>query len=196
VKVVADEWMSLDGVVQAPGTADEDPSGGFAHGGWHRRYFEPLAQQWVLDGLTAADAFLFGRLTYDNFAGHWPAAGEEEQVVARPLNSKPKYVASATLTAPLTWRNASLLDGDPIAAVAELRATGAGELHLIGSAALARTLIAAGLVDELRLMIDPVLVGGGKRLFPDDGGLRSWELTECVRTPTGALLATYSSAYS
>jgi dihydrofolate reductase len=194
VKIIADEWMSLDGVVQAPGAADEDRSGGFAHGGWHLRYFEPLAQDWVLDGLTAADAFLFGRRTYDNFAAHWPAAGPEEQVVAQPLNDKPKYVASSTLTAPLAWRNATLLDGDAVPAVAKLRASGDGELHLIGSAELLRSLITAGLVDELRLMIDPMLVGGGKRFFPDDGGLRPWRLVSSVPTPTGALLATYSLA--
>ncbi len=192
MKIVAEEWMSLDGVVQSPSGPDEDPSGGFPHGGWHMRYFEQLSQHWVLDGLTAADAFLFGRRTYDAFAAHWPEAGEEEQAVARPLNSKPKYVASRTLTGPLDWPNAHLLDGDAVAAVAKLRASGDGELHLIGSADLARTLIAAGLVDELRLMIDPVLLGAGKRLFPDDGGMRAYRLVSPVPTPTGALLATYA----
>jgi dihydrofolate reductase len=192
VKIIADEWMSLDGVVQAPGAADEDRSGGFAHGGWHLRYFEELAQNWVLRGLTAADAFLFGRRTYQNFAAHWPAAGPAEQVVAQPLNTKPKYVASTTLTAPLAWQNATLLDGDTVAAVRKLRDSGDGELHLVGSAELARTLITAGLVDELRLMIDPVFVGGGKRFFPADGTLRSWRLVSSAPTPTGALLTTYA----
>ena len=192
MKIIADEWMSLDGVVQAPGAADEDRSGGFVHGGWHLRYFEELAQNWVLQGLTAADAFLFGRRTYQNFAAHWPAAGPAEQVVAQPLNSKPKYVASTTLTAPLAWRNATLLDGDTVAAVRKLRDSGDGELHLVGSAELARTLITAGLVDELRLMIDPVFVGGGKRFFPADGTLRPWRLVSSAPTPTGALLTTYA----
>jgi dihydrofolate reductase len=186
--------MSLDGVVQSPTAPDEDPSGGFPHGGWHLPYFEPLAQKWILDGLIAADGYLFGRRTYEQFAAHWPHAGAEEQVVAQPLNSKPKYVASTTLQAPLAWQNSSLLDGDITKAVAALREQGDGELHLVGSAELARTLIAADLVDELRLMIDPVLLGRGKRLFPDDGGLRAWRLADSVTTPTGAILATYARA--
>jgi dihydrofolate reductase len=194
VKIIADEWMSLDGVVQSPSGPDEDPSGGFPHGGWHVPYFDAAAQSFVLDGLTAADAFLLGRRTYETFAAHWPKAGADEQMVAVPLNSKPKYVASTTLSAPLDWANSSLLTGDATAAVAELAQRGDGELHLIGSAELARTLIAAGLVDELRVMIDPVLLGTGKRLFPDDGGLRAWRLASSVPTSTGALLVTYARA--
>jgi dihydrofolate reductase len=194
VKVIADEWMSLDGVVQSPSYPGEDPSGGFVHGGWHMPYFEPLAQNWVLGSLTDADAYLFGRRTYETFAAHWPYAGAHDQVVAQPLNSKPKYVASSTLTAPLSWQNSWLLGGDPVAAVAALAARGAGELHLVGSAELARTLIAAGLVDQLRLMIDPVLLGAGKRLFPADGGLRAWRLADSIATTRGALLVTYVRA--
>jgi len=192
VKIVADEWMSLDAVVQSPTTPDEDPSGDFGYGGWHVPYFEPMAQKWILDGLVAADGYLFGRRTYEQFAAHWPTAGDEEQVVAQPLNTKPKYVASTTLRAPLAWQNSTLLDGDVSKAVAALRDQGDGELHLIGSAELARTLIAADLVDELRLMIDPVLLGSGKRLFPDAGGLRAWHLTNSATTPPGAILATYT----
>jgi dihydrofolate reductase len=194
VKIIADEWMSLDGVVQSPTAPDEDPSGGFGHGGWHVPYFDPVAQNWILQGLLDADAYLFGRRTYEAFAAHWPAAGPEEQVVAEPLNSKPKYVASTTLSGPLGWQHATLLDGDVPKAVAALRDSGAGELHLVGSPALARTLIAADLVDQLRLMIDPVLIGTGKRLFPDDGALRAWRLAESLPTSTGAILATYDRA--
>jgi dihydrofolate reductase len=157
-------------------------------------YFDPVAQNWILQGLLAADAYLFGRRTYEAFAAHWPQAGDEEQVVAQPLNSRPKYVASTTLSGPLGWQHASLLDGDAPKAVAALRDGGPGELHLIGSAALARTLIEAGLVDQLRLMIDPVLIGTGKRLFPDDGALRAWRLADSVPTSTGAILATYHRA--
>jgi dihydrofolate reductase len=190
--VVAEEWMSLDGVVQAPGTPDEDRSGGFRYGGWHIRYFDEVSQQWVVDGLTAADAFLLGRRTFQTFAAYWPQADPEEAPVQQPLTDKPKYVVSGTLTEPLPWRNASLLHGDPVTAVDQLRRSRDGALHLIGSARLARTLIAAGLVDRLRLILDPVLLGGGKRLFPDDGGLRSWELIEATPTSTGAILATYT----
>jgi dihydrofolate reductase len=104
-KVIVTEWMSLDGVVQAPGAADEDTTGAFQHGGWHLPYFDDLSQQWVAEGLTAAGGFLLGRRTYEILAGYWPNAPKEEQVVAEPLNTRPKYVASRTLTEPLPWQN-------------------------------------------------------------------------------------------
>lgn len=191
MKLVVDEWMSLDGVVQSPTTPDEDPSGGFTLGGWHAPYFEEVAQQWVFDGLRAADAYLFGRLTFGNFAAHWPHASAAEQGIAEPLNSRPKYVAASSGDLP-DWANSTRLDGDAVTAVGKLRADGDGELHLIGSAALARTLLAAGLVDRLRLMIDPVVLGDGKRLFPVGApGLRSFRLSDHTATPAGALLLTY-----
>jgi dihydrofolate reductase len=193
-KVIAYEWMSLDGVVQAPGTPDEDRSGGFAHGGWHLRYFDPGSQEWVVDGLNRAGGFLLGRVTYENFAGHWPNASEEEQVIAKPLGSKPKYVASTTLAAPLEWQNSILLDGDVVKAVAALKEEDGGDLHLIGSTKLAQTLIAHDLIDEYQFMIDPVVLGGGKRLFPEDGRLRPLHLVRSQPTTTGALLVTYAPA--
>jgi dihydrofolate reductase len=156
------------------------------------RYFDTVSQHWVARNVRGASALLFGRRTYETFAAHWPTAGPDEQPLAGPLNNQPKYVASRTLTGPLGWHNARLLDGDAIDAVRDLAAHGSGELHLIGSAELTRTLIAAGLVDELRLMVDPVLLGGGKTLFPADGALRAWRLVENVPTSTGAMLATYA----
>jgi dihydrofolate reductase len=194
VKIIADEFMSLDGVVQSPNYPDEDPSGGFPHGGWNMPYFDATAQNFTLDGVARADGYLLGRGTYEMFAAYWPKAGPDEQMIAEPLNSKPKYVASTTLPEPLEWANSSLLGADVPAAVGELARTGDGELHLIGSPQLARTLIAAGLIDELRLMVDPVLLGTGKRLFPDDGGLRAWRLVSSTPTSTGALLVTYARA--
>ena len=116
-KVVVDEWMSLDGVVQAPGAPEEDATGGFQHGGWHLRYFDEMSQKWVLEYLTEAGGFLLGRRTYESFAGYWPNASEEEQPVAQPLNKKPKYVASTTLSEPLEWENSSVLHGDVAGAV-------------------------------------------------------------------------------
>lgn len=193
-KVIVDEWMSLDGVVQAPGAADEDTSGGFEHGGWHLRYFDELSQKAVADGLAEAGGFLLGRRTYDVFAAYWPNASEEEQAVAEPLNSKPKYVASRTLAEPLEWQNSILLQGDVAEAVAALKREEGGDLHAIGSTELVKTLIEHDLVDELRLMIDPVVLGGGKRLFPEDGALRSLQLVEGRVTTTGAFLATYARA--
>jgi dihydrofolate reductase len=193
-KVIVNEWMSLDGVVQAPGAPDEDTTGGFRHGGWHLRYFDDVSQNRVLDDIVGAGGFLLGRHTYEGFAAHWPNASEEEQVIAQPLNTKPKYVASTTLTEPLEWQNSRLLQGDVAAAVGALKQEDGGPLHVIGSTALARTLIDADLVDEFRFMIDPVVLGGGKRIFSDDGALRPLRLVDSRVTTTGAILATYVPA--
>jgi dihydrofolate reductase len=191
-KVIADEFMSLDAVVQAPGAADEDLGGGFRHGGWHMGYFDDLSRTWVLDGIVSAGGFVLGRRTYEILGGYWPSAPEEEQVIAEPLNTKPKYVASSTLEEPLEWQNSTLLRGDLASAVAALKQEEGGDLHVIGSAELMRTLLVHGLVDELRLVIDPVLVGGGKRIFNEDGELRPLQLVEGQVTTTGAILATYA----
>ena len=194
-KVIANEFMSLDGVVQAPGGADEDRSGGFAHGGWHMAHMEDeLAQQWVLQSIVDAGGFLLGRRTYEIFAGYWPKAPEDEQVIAEPLNTKPKYVASRTLTEPLEWQNSTLLEGDLADAVAALKQEDGGDLHVIGSSDLMHSLIEHDLVDEFRLMLDPVLLGGGKRIFRDDGLLRRLRLVDGQVASTGAILARYAPA--
>jgi dihydrofolate reductase len=194
-KVIVNEFMSLDGVAQAPGGADEDPSGGFAHGGWHMQYMEDeLAQKWVLESIVEAGGFLLGRRTYEIFAAYWPNAPDQEQVIAEPLNNKPKHVASTTLTAPLEWQNSTLVEGDVAAAVRALKQDDGGDLHVIGSTELVRTLIEHDLVDELRLMIGPVVLGGGKRIFRDDGVLRQLRLVDGQITGTGAILATYAPA--
>ena len=194
-KLIVNEFVSLDGVAQAPGGADEDTSGGFAHGGWHMQYMgDEVAREWVLRGIVEAEGFLLGRRTYEIFAAYWPNASAEEQVIAEPLNSKPKHVASTTLGEPLDWQGSRLLDGDVAAAVPALKQAGDGELHVIGSTELVRTLVEHDLVDELRLMIDPVLVGGGKRIFGEDGVLRRWRLTDGRVASTGAILATYVPA--
>jgi dihydrofolate reductase len=191
-KVIVNEWMTLDGVVQAPGAADEDTTGGFKHGGWHLPYFDDLSRDWVVEGYAKAGGFLFGRRTYESLAAYWPKASEEEQPVAEPLNTKPKYVASRTLTGPLAWQNSTVLQGDVAAAVAGLKREDGDDLHVIGSSELAQTLMEHGLVDELRVMIDPLLVGGGKRIFRDDGARRPLRLVEGKVTTTGAILATYA----
>jgi dihydrofolate reductase len=194
-RVIVNEFVSLDGVAQAPGLADEDTSGGFAHGGWHMRYMEDeLAQKWVLASIVEAGGFLLGRRTYEIFAAYWPNASEEEQVIAEPLNSKPKHVVSTTLSEPLQWQNSTLLEGDVATAVAALKHAEGGDLHVIGSTELVRTLIEHDLVDELRLMIDPVVLGGGKRIFRDDGLLRQLRLVDGQVTGSGAILATYATA--
>ena len=194
-KVIVNEFMSLDGVAQAPGAADEDPSGGFAHGGWHMQYMEDeLAQHWVLESIVEAGGYVLGRRTYEIFAAYWPNASEEEQMIAEPLNAKPKYVASTTLSEPLEWQNSTLVEGDVAAGVRALKQDDAGDLHVIGSTGLVRTLIEHDLVDELRLMIDPLVLGGGKRIFRDDGLLRQLRLVDGQMTGTGAILAKYAPA--
>ncbi len=188
--VVVADFMSLDGIVQSPMYADEDPSGGFAHGGWARSYMDPQALEWTVENVTGAGGYLFGRRTYEQFAKHWPHAGPDEQVLAKPLRERPKYVASRSPMR-LEWDGSEQLRGDAAAAVAELERQDGGYLLSMGSTELVHTLLAAGLVDEIRLMIDPILLGGGKRLFPDDAMLRAWKLATSTTTSTGAVLATY-----
>jgi dihydrofolate reductase len=193
-KVVVVEWMTLDGVVQAPGHPDEDRDGGFEHGGWHLRYFDDTSREWVAQGYAEAGGFLFGRRTYQNLAAYWPNASDEEQVIAEPLNTKPKYVASRTLAEPLEWQNSTLLRGDMAQAVRSLKQEDSGNLHVIGSSEFAQALIEHDLVDEYRLMIDPLVAGDGKRLFRNRGALKPLRLAESQTTSTGAILATYAVA--
>ena len=194
-KVIVNEFMSLDGVAQAPGGEEEDPSGGFQHGGWHMRFMEDeLPQKWVLEPIAEAGGFLLGRKTYEIFAAYWPNAPEEEQVVAEPLNTKPKHVASTTLSEPLEWQNSTLLQGELAEAVTALKQEEGGDLQVIGSTQLVQALIERDLVDELRLMIDPVALGGGKRFFPEDGALRPLRLVDSQVSDMGAILATFAAA--
>jgi dihydrofolate reductase len=190
-KVIVFAWMSLDGVVQAPAYADEDTSGGFKQGGWHSRYFEERSMKWVVENVSGAGGFLLGRRTYEVFAAHWPKASQEEQALAQPLNTLPKYVASRTLTEPLAWQNSMLLDSPVAESVARLRSEDGRNLLVVGSTELTAALLAHDLVDELRLMIDPVILGGGKRCFGDDGVCLRLALLTSETTATGAILATY-----
>jgi dihydrofolate reductase len=190
-KVIGVEWVALDGVMQAPGFPDEDRDGGFEQGGWHMPYFD-VSRAWVVEGYEEAGGFLFGRRTFELLAGYWPNASEQEQAVAIPLNAKPKYVASATLTEPLSWEGSALLAGDVAEAVAWLRAQDGGDLHVIGSSRLLHTLLEHDLIDGFRLMIDPIALGHGKRLFDDNSPRLELELVDSRTTTTGALLATYA----
>jgi dihydrofolate reductase len=191
--VIVNEFVSIDGVAQAPGGVDEDTSGGFVHGGWHMRYMDDeVARQWVLASIVEAGGFLLGRRTYEIFGAYWPSASDEEQVIADSLNRKPKYVASSTRTDPLEWQNSTVLQGELGEAVAALKQEIGGDVHVIGSTDLVGALIERGLVDEFRLMIDPVVLGGGKRIFRDDGLLRPFQLIEGQVTSTGAILARYA----
>lgn len=194
-KVIANEWMSLDGVIQSSGS-DDDLTGGFRHGGWHLPYFDEIAMRWVVEGYQAAGGFLFGRRTYELLAGYWPDAPDDQQGVALPLNDLPKYVATTTLSDPLDWENAQVLQGSVPGAVRALKAEGGADLHIVGSSRLTRSLVEHDLVDGFRLMIIPLVVGGGKRFLPDDGAKRPLQLVDSRVTATGAILATYQTVGS
>jgi dihydrofolate reductase len=195
MRVVVNEFMSLDGVVQAPGGAEEDTDGGFAHGGWSMPFFDPeLMGGWFDESIKTVDALLFGRRTWQVMAGAWPERAGDP--FADHMNSVRKYVASRTLTQDdLTWNNSTLLSPDhAIDDIAALRAEDGRDLSLMGSTTIAKALLAEGLVDELNLMIEPILLGGGKRIFPEDGTARPLELAKTVTTGTGVQICTYRPA--
>jgi dihydrofolate reductase len=193
-KVIVQEFLALDGTAQAPGGPEEDTSGGFKHGGWQMQYLEDVGMDWVRKGIKDAGGFLLGRRTYEIFAGYWPSDPEAPPEIAEQLNAKPKHVASRTLTGALEWHNSRVLEGDLPESVTALKEEDGGDLLVIGSTELVHSLIEHGLVDELRLVIDPLLVGGGKRVFPDDGELRPLRLVDHMVTSTGAIVATYALA--
>ena len=192
MRVVVNEFMSLDGVVQAPGGPEEDTDGGFAHGGWSTQYFDPDVMGAAIDeGMKTADALLFGRRTWQGMAAAWPERAGDP--FADQMNAIKKYVVSRTLTQDdLTWNNTTLIPGeDALAAIAALREQDGGDLIVWGSASLVRTLLAEGLVDELVLMIEPIVLGGGKRIWPEDGAARPMQLVKSVTAGTGVQMCTY-----
>lgn len=195
MRIVISEFISLDGVVQAPGGAEEDTDGGFAHGGWSHPFFDPeVVGGAFADALSKADALLFGRRTWQTMAAAWPERAGDP--FADQMNSIRKYVVSQTLGEDeLTWQNTTLIPGgQAVARLRELRGTEGGDLAVMGSPTLVRTLLREGLVDELRLMRMPVILGGGKTIFPDDGVLRPLELVSTVTGNTGVQVCTYRPA--
>jgi dihydrofolate reductase len=191
-KLVVIEFLSLDGVIQAPGSPDEDTEGGFEHGGWAQPYFDGVLGAAAAEGMAGTDAYLFGRKTYESMARHWPAAPSDDPFAAH-LNPTPKYVVSKTLRS-LAWQPSTLIDGDVAAAVADLKQQVGMNIAVLGSGTLVRTLIAENLVDEYRLMLHPILLGGGKRLFHDTGRTRRLNLVDSKATSTGSILLTYRPA--
>ena len=194
MRVVVHEFMSLDGVVQAPGGPEEDTDGGFAHGGWSIPYFDPEVMGPVInEGMNSADGLLFGRRTWQGMAAAWPERAGDPY--ADQMNAIKKYVASRTLTkSDLTWNTELLSSDDAVGDIAKLRAQDGGDLIAWGSVSLVKSLLAAGLVDELNLMIEPIMLGGGKRIFPEDGAARPMELVKSVTAGTGVQLCTYHPA--
>ena len=196
MQIILCDFMSLDGVVQAPGGPEEDADSGFAHGGWSAPYFDPGAMGPVLgEVMDKTEALLFGRRTWQGMAAAWPERAGDPY--ADQMNALPKYVASRTLTQDdLSWNSTLLPPEDAIGAVRELRARDGKGLQIWGSASLATQLVAHDLVDEYVLMLEPVLLGGGKRVFPDDGQARPLELVSTVIASTGVLVCTYRPAPS
>lgn len=196
MRVVASEFMSLDGVVQAPGGPQEDTSGGFRHGGWSGQFFDPATMGPVIATFAQeGGALLQGRRTYQVSAGAWPSRGGDP--FADWINGIQKYVVSDTLSeADVTaWGPTTIIRGaDLLTRVAELREQPGGDVYIYGSLTLVRALLAAGLLDELVLFIEPVLLGGGKRLFADDGEMRPLELVSAETTATGVQICRYRPA--
>ena len=188
-KLTVSEFMSLDGVMQAPGGADEDTEGGFRHGGWQMGYFDDVAGERIGASMAQTGAFLLGRRTYEIFASYWPTQSDDDPF-AKILNGLPKYVASTTLGEPLAWQNSTLLQGDVAKAVAELKEGEGGNIVVLGSGGLVQTLYENDLVDEYALMIHPIVLGSGKKLFREVPR-KPLKLADSVTTSTGVVMATY-----
>jgi dihydrofolate reductase len=182
--------VSVDGVMQGLGGADEDRRGGFERGGWALPLFDNEAATFVNQVYQRADAFLFGRRTYEIFAGYWGVMADSVNPIAAALNTRPKYVASTTLSDP-QWADTTVLSGDVAAAVGELKAKPAGELQVHGSGSLVRWLIDNHLVDEINLLTYPVIVGQGTRLFPATGPDTALDLVDSRATPSGVTIQVY-----
>jgi dihydrofolate reductase len=198
MRIVLSDFVSLDGVVQAPGGRAEDPDGGFEHGGWSMPFFDPESMGAAIgDAMRGTEALLFGRRTWEVMAGAWPARAGD--AFADRMNEIPKYVASRTLSAAEAasrWNNTTLLGGgDAIGTVRSLRARGGdADVQVMGSSSLARQLVEHDLVDEYRLMLEPILLGGGKTIFPSDGRARPLKLVSVAQAETGVLICVYRPA--
>jgi dihydrofolate reductase len=186
-------FLTLDGIMQAPGGPNEDPDDGFAHGGWSFPYGDEDFGTAMVGWFANADAFLLGRKTYQIFSSHWPHMTDPNDPVASKLNALPKHIASTTLS-DVGWNNSSLLKGDVAAAVTKLKEQPGNELQVHGSGGLAQTLIEHDLIDEYRLLIFPVHLGSGKKLFRDGLTAKALRLTTTATTSTGVVIACYEPA--
>jgi dihydrofolate reductase len=193
MKLIVGAFLSLDGVMQGPGGPDEDREGGFDLGGWLVPYADEDMGNFMVESITSTDALLLGRKTYEIFAAHWPKVTDENDPIATKLNSMPKYVASRTLDR-VEWNNSTLLKGDAAEAVAELKRQAGGDLQTQGSTDLAQTLIRHDLVDEYRLLVYPVVLGKGKRLFREGNPPAALRLVDTKTSSTGIAMHTYESA--
>ena len=181
--------ISLDGVMQAPGRPDEDRRDGFQHGGWAVGYADPVMASFAGEGMARDGGLLFGRRTYEDFYTVWP--NRTDNPFTDILNRRQKYVASRTLAEPLPWQNSTLLKGDAVEAVATLKQESDQDLLILGSGELIRSLMPRQLIDRFILLIHPLVLGSGRRLFADDGYLQALKLVESKPTSTGVLIASY-----
>ena len=193
MKLTTITHVSVDGVMQGLGGPDEDRRGGFERGGWALPLFDDEGGAYVGEVFQRADAFLFGRRTYDIFAGYWGIMTDSANPIAAALNTRPKYVASNTLTDP-QWADTTVLSGDVAAAIGELKARPAGELQVHGSGNLVRWLFDSELVDEITLLTYPLVVGQGTRLFPEIGPDAALDLVESRATANGVTIHVYRPA--
>jgi dihydrofolate reductase len=188
-KITVIDHVSLDGVMQAPARPDEDRRDGFEHGGWAVPYGDAVMTEFMAKGMAADGALLFGRRTYEDFAAVWPQ--RKGNPISTLLDKRQKYVASTTLREPLAWVNSTLLEGDAAQAVARLKEEPGDDLAVLGSGELVQSLVRHGLVDAYVLTIHPLLLGSGRRLFPDDGPRTALRLVESKTTTTGVIIAVY-----
>ncbi|MGX1880615.1 dihydrofolate reductase family protein [Streptomyces sp. NPDC055287] len=193
MKITLTTFLTLDGVMQAPGGREEDTSGGFEHGGWLVPFADEGMGRFVTGVFDRVDAFLLGRRTYEIFADYWPKVTDENDPVASRLNNLPKYVVSRTLDT-ADWNNSSVVTGDLVEEVGRLKAQPGRELQIHGSGELARSLMRHDLIDEYNLLTYPVVLGAGQRLFADGGLPTSFELTASTTTEAGTAIHTYRPA--
>lgn len=193
MKLTLTQFLTLDGVSQGPGSPDEDTSDGFSKGGWFVPHLDEAFVKLAASWLGQADALLFGRRTYDNFSRDWPRITDPDDPFTEKMNGLPKYVASRSLKT-ADWAPTTILSGDVAAQVSELKQESGRELQIHGSATLAQSLLAAGLLDELRLVIAPVVLGNGRRLFPEGGAAAGLRLIRNETMPGGLAVHVYESA--
>jgi dihydrofolate reductase len=193
-KVIVIEHLTLDGVMQAPGRPDEDRRGGFEHGGWAQANADEVMGRVMGEGMARGGPLLLGRRTYEDFYGFWPK--QTDNPYTEVLDKTRKYVASRTLREPLPWANSTLLEGEAAEAVAKLKSEPGEDIGVLGSGELVRSLMRHDLVDELVLMIHPLLLATGRRLFDDSGEFSALRLVNNVTTTTGVVIATYQRSES
>jgi len=189
-RIVVSEFLTLDGVMQAPGDPNEDRSGGFDHGGWQLAYFDDIFGSTMMEAFAATGGMLLGRRTYETFAAHWPKQPADDPL-AGTMNGLQKYVVSTTLAEPLAWQNSTLIKTDVAGRVAQLKEGSGKEIQVIGSGELVQTLIQHDLVDAYRLMLHPLVLGSGKRLFREGTSMTRLRLVDTKPTSTGVLIVTY-----